>query len=184
MGGADDDSPASRPGISVSLWLRQRLRTAYVVLFPEGQGALPVTASVFLGVFIGVLPTIGFALPLTVLATSMCRVPKGPGLVASFIATPPTLFLVFFPGAYFLGQHLLHPPDAGIALLDELHHVTLFTVSDVVSRLWLQAKPHLLAFGLGIFIVSLLTALLVSALTYWVVRRRLLARPLPSRARP
>jgi uncharacterized protein (DUF2062 family) len=134
---------------------------------------------VFLGVFIGVLPTIGFALPLTVLATWLCRVPKGPGLVASFIATPPTLFLLFFPSGYFLGQHLIHPPEAGIALLDELRHVTLFTVGEVVSRLWLQAKPHLVAFGVGIFIVSLLTALAVSALTYWIVRRRLIARPLP-----
>jgi hypothetical protein len=115
-----------------------------------------------------------------VLATSLCRVPKGPGLVASFIATPPTLFLVFFPGGYFLGLKLLHPPDAGIALLEELHHVTLFTVSEVVSRLWLQAKPHLVAFGLGIFIVSLFTALAVSALTYWIVQRRQSApRPLP-----
>jgi hypothetical protein len=104
-------------------------------------------------------------------------VPKGPGLVASFIATPPTLFLLFFPSGYFLGLRLIHPPGAGIALLDELRKVTLFTVSEVVSRLWLQAKPHLVAFGVGIFIVSLVTALLVSALTYWVVRRRLLARP-------
>lgn len=160
-------------------WLRQRARLVHAALFPEGQGALAVTASVFLGVFIGVLPTIGFALPLTVLATSLCRVPKGPGLVASFIATPPTLFLLFFPSGYFLGLRLLHPPDAHVALLDELRHVTLFTVSEVVSRLWLDAKPHLLAFGVGIAIVSLITALLVSALTYWIVRRRVLGRPLP-----
>jgi uncharacterized protein (DUF2062 family) len=161
----------------VSPWLRQRARAAYAALFPEGQGALPVTASVFLGVFIGVLPTIGFALPLTVLATSLCRVPKGPGLVASFIATPPTLFLFFFPGGYLLGLQLLHPPEAHVALLEELRHVTLYTVSEVVPRLWHQATPHLVAFAIGIFIVSLLTALVVSALTYWVVRRRLMARP-------
>lgn len=144
----------------------------YASLFPEGQRAGAVTASVFIGVFIGVLPTIGFALPLTVLATSLCRVPKGPGLVASFIATPPTLFFFFFPLGYLVGMRLLEPPAGRVVLLDELHQMTLFTVSEVLPRLWAQAKPHVCAFAVGILIVSLLTSIVVAALTYWVIQRR------------
>ena len=91
--------------------MRERLRTFYRALFPEGQSAVLVAVSVFLGVFIGVLPTIGFALPLTALATGAFRLPMGPGLVASFVATPPTLFMFFYPLGYLLGRELTAPPS-------------------------------------------------------------------------
>jgi uncharacterized protein (DUF2062 family) len=142
------------------------------MLFPPGQAPLAVSISVFLGVFIGVMPTIGIALPLTVLATAVFRVPKGPGLVASFVASPPTLFLLFLPAGYLLGRRLLAPPPSAVALLDEVQKATLFNVGEVCSRLWLEARPHLMAFAFGITIVSLITALACAAATYWVVVRR------------
>jgi uncharacterized protein (DUF2062 family) len=152
--------------------LRQQLRGLQAVLFPPGQAPLAVSISVFLGVFIGVMPTIGVALPLTVLATALFRVPKGPGLVASFVATPPTLFLLFFPAGYLLGRGVLQPPPSAVVLLDEVHKATLFNAGEVCGRLWLEARPHLVAFVFGITIVSLITALACAAATYWVVARR------------
>ena len=41
------------------------------------------------------------ALFLTALAAYALRVPKGPALLSSFVATPPTLFLGFYPLGYF-----------------------------------------------------------------------------------
>jgi uncharacterized protein (DUF2062 family) len=162
--------PVASPPLRRSL--RQQLRGLHAALFPPGQAPLAVSISVFLGVFIGVMPTIGVALPLTVLATALFRVPKGPGLVASFVATPPTLFLFFFPMGYLLGGRLLTPPPSAVALLDEVHKATLFNAGEVCSRLWLEARPHLLAFAVGISIVSLLTAVACAAGTYWLVARR------------
>jgi uncharacterized protein (DUF2062 family) len=151
---------------------RQQLRGLHAALFPPGQAPLAVSISVFLGVFIGVMPTIGVALPLTVLATALFRVPKGPGLVASFVATPPTLFLFYFPLGYLLGQHLLAPPPSAVELLDEVRKATLLNVGETCGRLWLEARPHLLAFAFGITIVSLITALACAAGTYWFLTRR------------
>ena len=153
---------------------RFRLASAglYRGLFPAGQSAVMVAFSVFVGVFIGVLPTIGFALPLTVLATAAFRLPKGPGLAASFVATPPTLFLFFYPAGYFLGGSLTHPPHVDVDLLAQLHAVTPSTLYAVIGQLWKDARLHVLAFMLGMLIVSLLTAAIVSAGANWIIARR------------
>lgn len=151
---------------------QDRLRSFYRALFPEGQSAVMVAVSVFVGVFIGVFPTIGFALPLTALATGLCRLPKGPGLVASFVATPPTLFAFFYPLGYLLGKSLIKPPVANVQLLSELHRLAPSTVNEVLGNLWRDARPHVLAFLLGMVIVSLTTALIIAAVSYWVIVRR------------
>jgi uncharacterized protein (DUF2062 family) len=159
-------------------------------LFPEGRSALVVAASVFIGVFIAVLPTIGFALPLTALATQLCRLPKGPGLVASFVATPPTLFTFFYPLGYLLGTSLTGPPAVDLQLLAELQKLTPSTVYGILGHLWQDARPHVLAFALGTSIVSLLSAAIVATVAYWVIirrgaaGRRLPEQPALPRARP
>jgi uncharacterized protein (DUF2062 family) len=158
-------------------FFRQRLRAFYRALFPEGQSAVLVAISVFVGVFIAVLPTIGVALPLTVLVTTLCRLPKGPGLVASFVATPPTLFLFFYPLGYFLGRTLTAPPAIDLELLSELQQLSLYTIREVVGRLWQDARPHLLAFMFGILIVSLITAAIIAAASYWIIARRAAISP-------
>ena len=161
----------------MSIGFRQRLRAFYRALFPEGQNAVLVAVSVFVGVFIAVLPTIGIALPLTVLTTTLCRLPLGPGLVASFVATPPTLFLFFYPLGYFVGRTLTAPPAVNVELLSELQRLSLSTVREVAGRLWQDARPHLLAFMFGILLVSLVTAASIAAVSYWIVKRRAAASP-------
>lgn len=156
---------------------RQRLRELYRALFPQGQSPIRIASSVFVGVFIGVLPTLGFALPLTALVAGLCRLPKGPAMVASFVATPPTLFLFFYPLGYFVGRSILTPAEVRIRLLDEMRQLTLLTAGDVVSRLWADARMHVLAFLLGMTIVALVTAVLVAALSRYVVVHRSGPRP-------
>jgi len=136
-----------------------------------------VSVSVFLGVFIGVFPTIGVALPLTAFATGLLRLPKGPGLVASFVATPPTLFMFFYPLGYLLGKKLTAPPAVDVQLLVELRRLAPSTVREILGGLWRDARPHVLAFVLGMIIVSLLTAVIVAAASYWLIVRRNRANP-------
>jgi uncharacterized protein (DUF2062 family) len=154
------------------LTFRERLRTFYRALFPEGQSAVLVAVSVFVGVFIGVLPTIGFALPLTAFATGIFRLPKGPGLVASFVATPPTLFMFFYPLGYLLGEKLTAPPSVNVQLLVELRRLAPSTMREILVGLWRDARLHVLAFILGIVIVSLMTAAIVAAASYCIIVRR------------
>lgn len=136
-----------------------------------------IAVSVFVGVFIGVLPTIGFALPLTALATGAFRLPKGPGLVASFVATPPTLFMFFYPLGYLLGKELTAPPAVNVELLSELRRLAPSTLREILGGLWRDARPHLMAFILGMVIVSLLTAIIVATASYWLILRRNRANP-------
>ena len=151
--------------------LKRHLARGYRALFPEGQSATVVAVSVFVGVFIAVMPTFGVALPLTVLATALCRVPKGPGLIASFIATPPTLLLFFYPLSYFLGETLTAKATAQVKALGETPEVAPLSVQDIFT-LWHEARSHVVAFLLGTLIVSLITAALVSAVCYWIISRR------------
>lgn len=159
------------------LSFQERLRGLYRALFPEGQSAITVAVSVFVGVFIGVFPTIGFALPLTALATGVFRLPKGPGLVASFVANPPTLFAFFYPLGYLLGKELTEPPAVNVQLLAELRRLSLATLREILGGLWRDARPHVVAFLLGMMIVSLVTALIIGAVSYWVIVRRNPADP-------
>ena len=157
--------------------LRQRLRELYRALFPEGQHPALTALSVFVGVFIGVLPTLGFALPLTALVASLSRLPRGPALVASFVATPPTLFLFFYPLGYFIGRLLLQPPVVRVELLEEMSRITFFTAGDVLGRLWVDARLHVLAFLLGMTLVALVTGTLIALLCYWIMLYRMPGAP-------
>ena len=64
-------------------------------MFPVRQDALKVAFSVAAGVFIGIWPTIGVAILLTIAFCSVFRLPKIPGTVASFVANPLTQFGFF-----------------------------------------------------------------------------------------
>ena len=64
-------------------------------MFPVRQDALKVALSVFAGVFIGIWPTIGIAIILTIAFCALFRLPKIPGTVASFVANPVTQFGFF-----------------------------------------------------------------------------------------
>jgi uncharacterized protein (DUF2062 family) len=165
-----------------SLWaeagrfLQRRWQQFFPLLFPANRGPRAIAASVFLGVFVGVLPTTGFALPLTAALAALLRIPHGPALVASFVATPPTQFLLFYPAAYFLGRTLHAPPPLKLDFLHELSLVGGPGTGHIVSRLWHDAHPHVMAFLSGVTLVAMLTGLVGAALVYVVLRRRALAR--------
>lgn len=159
---------------------RRTLKYFYHRLFPRHERSLPVAFSVFLGVFIGLLPTLGIALVLTAIAAQAFRVPKGPGLLASFIAIPPTLFLFFYPLGYFgVGLPLVHPPAIPFNFLKEVDRMSLLTAGDVLRHLWSDARGHLLAFVVGMLVVAAVTGALAFAVTYVVMeqkRKRRLAK--------
>lgn len=159
--------------------LRRYARYYYRQLFPKRQSPVAVATAVFLGVFIGVLPTLGIALPLTALATELFRVPKGPGLVASFIATPPTLFLFFYPLGYVVGVALVHPPPITFDFVGAVGEMSLLHIDTTIAPLWAQAKDHVLAFAVGMTIVAGVTALIAFVATYWIMRHRQLGQQHP-----
>jgi hypothetical protein len=64
-----------------------------------------------------------------------------------------------------------------VELLSELQRLNLSTVRDVVGRLWQDSRPHLLAFMFGMLIVSLITAVIIAAVSYWIIARRAAATP-------
>jgi len=146
-------------------------------MLPRHESSARVAWSVALGIWIAVLPTLGVALALTVLAAHLARVPKGPALVSSFVATPPTLFLFFYPVAYFgVGLPLVRPPAAEFDFLAEIQKLDLNNASEVTSRLWHDARGHVIAFLLGVVLVATITAALGFAASYFVMERRRRAR--------
>lgn len=159
----------ARKGRSFERTLRYYLHR----LFPRHESSGAVAFSVALGIWIAVLPTLGVALALTALAAHLMRVPKGPSLVSSFVATPPTLFLFFYPIAYFgVGLPLLRPPPASFDFLDEIEHMTLVNAGEVGAHLWHDARGHVIAFLVGILIVATITAALGFALAYVIMERK------------
>ena len=126
-----------------------------------------MAVSVFLGVFIGLMPTLGVALILTAVAAQLLRVPKGPGLLASFVAVPPTLFLFFYPLGYFaVGLPLVEPPPIDFDFLGEIKRLNWSTLQVIGAHLWNDASGHLIAFLVGMLIVAGGFALLAFAGTY------------------
>jgi uncharacterized protein (DUF2062 family) len=157
--------------------LSRTLRFYLHRLFPRHEDSHSVATSVALGIWIAVLPTLGVALALTVLAAHLARVPKGPGLVASFVATPPTLFLFFYPLAYFkVGLPLVKPPPASFDFLHEVQKLSLANAGDLSTRLWRDAQGHVIAFLVGVFVVATVSAALGYALSFAIMQRKLARR--------
>jgi uncharacterized protein (DUF2062 family) len=160
------------------------LRYALHRLFPRHESSRAVALSVALGIWIAVLPTLGVALLLTALAAHLTRVPKGPALVASFVATPPTLFFIFYPLAYFqIGLPLLKPPALSFDFLAEVKALTLVNAADAATRLWNDARGHVIAFLFGTLIVATISAALGYAVAYVTMERKLKRRQAARAAR-
>lgn len=141
-------------------------------MFPKRMDAFLVSLSVFAGVFIGIWPTIGVAIILTVAVCALFRLPKVPGVVASFIANPLTQFGFFYPAGYFIGKKILQPAQISFDFLKEIESVSFRNVTDVVSKLWTEAAGHLLAFLLGITIVAFVFGLVFGIAAYFIVSYR------------
>lgn len=141
-------------------------------MFPKRVDALQVALSVFLGVFIGIMPTIGIAIILTVAACALFRLPKVPGVVSSFVANPLTQFGVFYPSGYYIGKQILSPEEIKFDFLHELEGLSFSNCTEVVSKLWTEASGHVLAFLLGITIVSFIFGLAFGIAAYFIVSYR------------
>ncbi|MCF0199037.1 MAG: DUF2062 domain-containing protein [Bacteroidaceae bacterium] len=100
-------------------------RIYYNRMFPKHMDALKVAESVAAGVFIGIWPTIGVAILLTLAFCAFFKLPKVPGIVASFVANPLTQFGIFYPSGYFIGCKIWHPEKINFDFLD-LNHVFLY----------------------------------------------------------
>jgi uncharacterized protein (DUF2062 family) len=146
-------------------------------MLPRHERSTAVAISVAIGIWIAVLPTLGIALGLTALAAHIVRVPKAPALVASFVATPPTLFFFFYPLAYFgVGLPLLRPPALAFGFLGEIQKLTLANANEISSRLWRDAQGHVIAFLVGVVVVATVTAALGYGVSFAVMERRRRAR--------
>lgn len=142
-------------------------------LMPRKAQPWQVAFSVFIGVAIGVFPTVGVALPLTLLACGLLRVPMGPGAIASFIAIPPTLFLFFYPAGYGLGLWLLDPPPIRFDFIERFGAIGLGNLSTEMVQLWTMASTHFVAFLVGMLLVALITAALLGfGIYFWMRHRR------------
>ena len=141
-------------------------------MFPKRMDALQVALSVFLGVFIGIMPTIGIAIILTVAACALFRLPKVPGVVSSFVANPLTQFGVFYPSGEYIGKQILSPEEIKFDFLHELEGLSFSNCTEVVSKLWTEASGHVLAFLLGITIVSFIFGLAFGIAAYFIVSYR------------
>ena len=141
-------------------------------MFPKRMDALQVALSAFLGVFIGIMPTIGIAIILTVAACALFRLPKVPGVVSSFVANPLTQFGVFYPSGYYIGTQILSPEEIKFDFLHELEGLSFSNCTEVVSKLWTEASGHVLAFLLGITIVSFIFGLAFGIAAYFIVSYR------------
>ncbi len=141
-------------------------------MFPKRMDALQVALSVFLGVFIGIWPTIGVAIILTVAVCALFRLPKVPGVVASFVANPLTQFGFFYPAGYYIGRKILQPEKISFDFLEEIKGLSFRNVVEVISRLWNEASGHLLAFLLGITIVAFVFAVVFGIAAYFIVSYR------------
>ncbi len=141
-------------------------------LLPRRGNPFAVALSVYLGAVIGVFPTVGVALPLTVLVCSFLRIPWAPGAVSSLIAIPPTLIFFFYPVAYGLGLWILRPPEIAFDFIEKFSSMQFGNISLVMGELWDGARGHLFAFTLGIVVVANLTGVLLGAIVWYLLGRR------------
>ena len=147
-------------------------RIYYNRMFPRRQDAMRVAWSVAAGVFIGIWPTIGVAIILTVAFCALFRLPKVPGIVSSFVANPLTQFGFFYPTGYMLGCKIVHPEAIKFDFLEEFQGLSFKNFTTVIGHLWNDAADHLLAFMIGITIVAAIGGIIFFFLAYFIVSYR------------
>ncbi len=147
-------------------------RIYYNRMFPRRQDALRVAFSVAAGVFIGIWPTIGVAILLTLAFCAAFRLPKVPGVVASFVANPVTQFGFFYPAGYYIGCSMIHPDKINFDFLSEMEGLSFKNCVTVVRNLLQNAPDHFLAFMIGITIVAAIFALAFFVAAYFIVSYR------------
>lgn len=150
-----------------------RIRRIYVNrMFPVRQDALKVGLSVAAGVFIGIWPTIGVAIILTVAFCAAFRLPKIPGVVSSFVANPVTQFGFFYPAGYILGCKIVQPEKIDFDFLERFEDLSWNNLTTVLGDLWANAAGHLVAFMIGITIIAAIGGFIFFWIGYGVVTYR------------
>lgn len=147
-------------------------RIYYNRMFPRRMDALKVASSVFIGVFIGIWPTIGFAIILTVAVCALFRLPKVPGVIADFVANPVTQFGLFYPGGYYIGCKIVQPAKITFDFLGEFERMSIKNCGVIIKNLWVNAADHLIAFMVGITIVAAVVGFMFFLLAYFIVSYR------------
>lgn len=147
-------------------------RIYYNRMFPRRQDASKVAWSVAAGVAIGIWPTIGVAIILTVAFCALFRLPKVPGIVASFVANPLTQFGFFYPTGYSIGCKIINPDKINFDFLSEFEGVSFKNFTSVISHLWTSATDHVVAFLIGITIVALFFGAIFFVATFLIVNYR------------
>lgn len=136
-------------------------------LLPHQHDSYRVALSVFFGVWIGVFPTIGVAIPLTLAVCWIFRTPKIPGIVSSFVANPLTQFGFFYPVGYAVGRFMIHPSAIGFDFLRKLETLSFSNFKTLGMELLRDAGSHVVAFLVGMTIVSTVFALLFAVAAYF-----------------
>lgn len=150
-----------------------RIRRVYFNrMFPVRQDALKVGFSVAAGVFIGIWPTIGVAIILTVAFCALFRLPKIPGVVSSFVANPVTQFGFFYPAGYMLGCKIVQPEAIDFDFLEKFEDLSWNNLTVILGDLWTNAAGHLVAFMIGITIMAAIGGFIFFWIGYGVVTYR------------
>ena len=139
-------------------------------MLPRRDEPHDVALSVAIGVFIGILPTFGVALVLTIAVLELLKLPKLPGCISSFIAVPPTIFPFFYPLGYWVGRRIVYTAPLDLDLLATLKAMNFGNTLSTLKTLAAVAGDHLLAFVVGTAIVAACFAVLFYALAYWAMR--------------
>jgi len=147
-------------------------RYFYNKLFPKRQNPTLVALSVAVGIFIGILPTWGFALVLTIAVLALLRLPKPPGVIASFIAIPPTLLFFFYPLGFAVGKILLPPPAGPVEIMHEIVSVNLNNYREKFAWFFGAARPYFVSFMVGTAVVAFVMAILGGVLTWGIMEYR------------
>jgi uncharacterized protein (DUF2062 family) len=141
-------------------------------MLPRKQQPHEVALAVALGVWIGVMPTIGVAILLTLPICHFMKLPKIPAVLGSMIANPLTQFTFFYPTGYFLGKVIM-PPKTDFDFLQRFSELSWSNLGEIVLQFLGEAKDHFFAFLLGMVIVSTIFAILFYFGTYSMMDRKL-----------
>jgi uncharacterized protein (DUF2062 family) len=75
----------------------------------------------------------------------------------------------FLMGYFGVGLPLVNPPAASFDFLARIESVNLLTVTELSAQLWHSARGHVIAFAVGMTVVSAGFAALAFAMTYAVM---------------
>jgi uncharacterized protein (DUF2062 family) len=141
-------------------------------MLPRKQQPHEVAFAVAIGVWIGVMPTIGVAILLTLPVCHILKLPKIPAVLGSMVANPLTQFTVFYPSGYYIGKFLM-PPQTQFDFLKRFSELSWSNYGEIAIQFLGEAKDHFFAFLIGMVLVSTVFGVLFYFGTYAMMERKL-----------